>query len=144
MYYLTAQSDRASRTILNNSQNNCSWFSSFKQIGQISYFHVTLVRAYLSYTSLALPVDPVAGPGCEALSNIGYTWLGMYCPTGSSFSSQNSRTGYLFEPWTLQLGIIFPKKSENELWRPFLYPSLTLNEWGGGVIFRLPWSFLCW
>ena len=75
---------------------------------------MTLVRAYLSCTCLALPVGSMSGPGCEGLANIGYTGLGMYCPTGPSFPSQNSRTGYLFEPWILQLGIIFAKKSKNE------------------------------
>ena len=53
MYRLTTESHRTSRTMLSNSQNNCS---SSKQIGQIFYFHVTLVRAYLRYTCLVLHV----------------------------------------------------------------------------------------
>ena len=55
------------------------------------------VRAYLSYTCLVLPVGSVSEPECEALHNIGYKGLGMCHPNGlDSFSSQYSRTGYLF------------------------------------------------
>ena len=63
MYRLTAESHKASQTMLSNTQNN--YIHLPNKLVKYSIFHVTLVRAYLSYTIFFLPADSVPEPRCD-------------------------------------------------------------------------------